>query len=295
MKLDMAGVGVVNATPMDADGNVKVDLYAEHVRWLADSGVKYVVPAAATGEFITLEEDERRLLVKLAVEALEDKAHVVAYAGRSSTQQTIEAVRAARDAGAHAAYIVQPWFSKPDQEGLYEHFRSVADAVDGIPLIIYNNPDRTSCDISHDTMARILDNVPAYKGIKDADHSSLLESFARFSSIVPVWPRSEREALWALASGGSGVLTFSGNYMPRELVRIVSLWSSGKIEEARQEYLRVYPLMTAVFSQPIPASVKFALTEIGFDFGAPRKPILPVYEKSREPIRRALKSIQPER
>jgi len=291
----MSGVGVVNATPMNADGSIDFDVYREHVRWLAATGASYVVPAAATGEFITLTEVERRQLVREAVEALEGSAKVVAYSGRASTAETIESLRAARDAGAHAAYIVQPWFAKPDQKGLYEHFRDVAEAVEGIPLIIYNNPDRTSCDIAHDTMERILETLPAYQAIKDADHSSLLETFARFAADFPVFPRSEREILWAMASGAPGVLTFSGNYMAKELVGIIKLWQAGDTEGARKEYLRVYPLMRSVFSQPIPAAVKFALTEIGFPFGVPRKPVLPVYDAVAESVRQSLKDVRIER
>jgi len=284
MALNMSGLAVVNATPMRADGSVNEDVYVEHVKWLVESGVSYVVPAAATGEIMTLTEAERQRLVALAVQTLSGKGRVVAYAGRGSTRETVAAMRQAHEDGAHAAYIVQPWFCKPDQNGLYAHFKAAAEASDGLPLIIYNNPDRTSCSITHDTMARILDTLPAYQGIKDADHSSLLETFGRFIERIPVWPRSEREMLWALASGGNGVLSFSGNYLPRELSGIISTWKSGEVEAARKEYLRVYPLMRAVFSQPIPATVKFALNAIGFDFGDPRLPILPIVDSERQAV-----------
>lgn len=284
-ELNLNGIGVVNATPMRADGSVNYDVYAQHVRWLADSGVSYVVPAAATGEIIALREEERRALVEKAVTALDGSARVVAYSGRANTVETIEALRAARDAGAHAAYIVQPWFCKPDQDGIYRHFSEVAEAVSDLPLIIYNNPDRTSCDITHATMAKILDTLPVYQAIKDADHNSLVETFATFAHRVPVFPRSEREMIWAFASGAPGVLTFSGNYLAKELVEIHRMWSDGETGKALETYRRYYPLMNAVFKQPIPAAVKFSLSELGFDFGEPRLPILPVYDQVAASIR----------
>lgn len=291
MELQMQGLGVVNATPFTDNDEIDETVYVEHVRSLFRDGASYVVPAAATGEFISLDETERRRLVQLAVDASEEAGRVVAYAGRPTTRETVDALRAARDAGAHAAYIVQPWFSKPDQEGLYRHFRDVAMAVDDIPLIIYNNPDRTSCEITHQTMERVLDDVPSYMGIKDADHSSLIETFARFADRLPVWPRSEREMLWALASGAPGVLSFSGNYMTRELVGVLKLWTEGDTAAARAEYLRIYPLMQSVFLQPVPATVKFVLSELGYAFGDPRQPISAVYDSVRGPVLEAMDSV----
>jgi 4-hydroxy-tetrahydrodipicolinate synthase len=278
-RLTITGIGVVNATPLEPDDTLNEAEYRRHIRWLADCGVSFIQPCAATGQAMQMREAEFRRILELSVQELEGRALVTAYTGRPSTEETIRLTRLARDLGADAAYIIQPFFTRPDPEGIYLHYRAVARAVPGFPLVFYNNPDRAGVPIPLGVVERLVDEFDNFVGLKQSDLNLVAASFGRLRDRMTVWPKAEQELLMSLAHGAPGVLTFAGNLVPRELVKIVEAWNAGDLETARRVYYRILPLMEAIHWEPVPSVIKYALNKLGWSFGHCR---LPVHDLSPE-------------
>jgi len=267
----LRGVGVVNATPTRADGSVDEAEYRRHVRFLADSGVGFIQPAAATGQALTLTEQEFAHILEWSVDEIGDRVAVTAYTGRDGTAETVRLTKMAKDIGCTYAYIIQPYFSRPDAEGLFRHYATVADAVD-LPIVIYNNPDRAGVPVPIPVMVRLAERCPNIVGLKQSDLNAFADSYRALSPRLHVMPKSEKEAIFGLALGSRAILGFSGNVIPAELVQIHRLWEAGDHQGARDIYLRFLPVMNAVHIEPVPGAVKWMLNAMGWNFGAPRLP-----------------------
>lgn len=270
-RFTLHGAGVVNATPTRADGSIDQAEYRRHIRWLADCGVAFIQPAAATGQALTFTDKEYRQVLEWSVDEVGDRMAVTAYSGRDSTAETIRLTKLAKDIGCAYAYIIQPYFSRPDAEGLFRHYAAVAEAVD-LPIVIYNNPDRAGVPIPVPVMVRLSERYENIVGLKQSDLNAFADSFRALSPRVHVMPKSEKEVLFGLALGSRAVLGFSGNVIPREIVEIHRRWESGDLAGARELYLRVLPVMNAVHIEPVPGAVKWMLNAMGWSFGVPRLP-----------------------
>ncbi|MGH2498626.1 MAG: dihydrodipicolinate synthase family protein [Candidatus Limnocylindria bacterium] len=268
---DLRGVGVVNATPTRADGSIDEAEYRRHVRWLADAGVAFIQPAAATGQALTLTEAEHRQILEWSVDEVGDRVAVTAYSGRDGTAETVRLTKMAKEIGCAYAYIIQPYFSRPDHEGLLRHYATVAESVD-MPIVIYNNPDRAGVPVPISVMARLSERYDNIVGLKQSDLNAFADSVRALSPRMHVMPKSEKEALFGLALGSRAILGFSGNVIPSELVEIHRRWEAGDLAGAREVYLRFLPLMNAVHIEPVPGAVKWMLNAMGWSFGAPRLP-----------------------
>ncbi len=278
-RFEITGIGVVNATPLEPDDTLNEAEYRRHIRWMAECGVSFIQPCAATGQAMQTSEAEFRRILELSVEELKGRVLITAYTGRASTEETIRLTRLARDLGADAAYIIQPFFTRPDAEGIYLHYRAVARAVPDFPLVFYNNPDRAGVSIPLGVIERLVDEFEQFVGLKQSDLNLVAASFGRFRQKITVWPKAEQELLMALAHGAPGVLTFAGNLVPRELVSIVEAWKAGDLEMARRVYYRILPLMEAIHWEPVPSVIKHALNKMGWNFGRCR---LPAHELGSE-------------
>ena len=265
------GVGVVNATPLTPSGEVDEQEYRRHLRFLADSGIGYLQPAAATGQALATSESELSRILEWSLDEVGDQMAITAYTGRDSTEETIRLTRLAADIGVHCAFLIQPYFSRPDAEGLYRHYAAVAESVD-IPLVFYNNPDRAGVPIPIPVMERLANDYENFVGLKQADLLAFADSYQVLSNRIQVMPKSEKEMMFGFSLGSTAVLTFAGNIVPAELVEIHRNFAEGNLEAARKLYLDVLPLFNAIHVEPVPGAVKHMLNRMGWDFGVPRLP-----------------------
>jgi 4-hydroxy-tetrahydrodipicolinate synthase len=268
---ELRGVGCVNATPTRADGSVNEAEYRRHIRWLAESGVTFLQPAAATGQALTLSEHEFARILEWSVDEVGDRVAITAYSGRDATSDTIHLTRLAKSIGCACAFIIQPYFSRPDAEGLFRHYAAIAEAVD-LPIVIYNNPDRAGVPVPISVMDRLIRECDSIIGLKQSDLNAFADSFQALSPRIHVMPKCEKEMLFGLALGSRAILTFGANVIPAELATIHGLWESGDHSAAQDLYLRFLPLMNAIHIEPVPNAVKWMLNAMGWDFGVPRLP-----------------------
>lgn len=289
--LKIKGIGVVNATPYTADNKLNEGEYRRHIRWMAEKGIAFIQPVAATGQAMQTSEEEYKRILEITVEELKKKVIITAYSGRPSTAETIRLTKLAQDIGCDAAYIIQPFFSRPDSEGIYLHYRAIAEAVPEFPLVYYNNPSRAGVSIPLDVMRRLVTEFDNFVGLKQSDIAAVADSYGMLRDKIMVWPKAEIEILYALSMGSPGVITFAGNIVPGELVEIVNAWNQGDIDRARDIYFRLLPLFNIIHIEAIPAPIKYMLNRMGWNFGDCRLPIHQVSSESAEKIDRVLKDL----
>ena len=275
-------------TPMRPDGSVDEKAYAEFVDWQIKEGTDAVVPVGTTGESPTLSHDEHKRVVEIAIEVAKGRVPVIAGAGSNSTAEAIDLARHARKAGADATLIVTPYYNKPTQEGMYLHFKAIADAVD-LPMIIYNIPPRSVVDMSVETMARLAKHRNIV-GVKDATANlarplhtkrSCGDDFCQLSG-------EDHTAIAFLAAGGDGCISVTANVAPRLCAAMQDAWQEGRVKDAMAIQNRLVPLHDALFSETSPAPVKFAASLLGKTSEHCRLPLAPIMEGTRAKVRSAM-------
>jgi 4-hydroxy-tetrahydrodipicolinate synthase len=278
-------------TPMRDDGSVDEKAYAGFVDWQIKEGTHAVVPVGTTGESPTLSHQEHRRVVEIAIEVAKGRAPVIAGAGSNSTEEAIALTRHAKEAGADAALIVTPYYNKPTQEGMYLHFKSIADAVD-LPIIIYNIPPRSVIDMSVETMARLAKH-PNIVGVKDATanltrplHTKRAcgDDFCQLSG-------EDHTALAFNVSGGVGCISVTANVAPRLCSEMQTAWMEGRFAEAMKIQNRLVPLHDALFAETSPGPVKFAASLLGKTSERCRLPLAPLMAPTRERVKAAMTEV----
>jgi 4-hydroxy-tetrahydrodipicolinate synthase len=278
-------------TPMRPDGSVDEKAYAEFVDWQIKEGTDAVVPVGTTGESPTLSHDEHKRVVEIAIEVAKGRVPVIAGAGSNSTAEAIDLARHARKAGADATLIVTPYYNKPTQEGMYLHFKAIADAVD-LPLIIYNIPPRSVVDMSVETMARLAKHKNIV-GVKDATanlarplHTKRAcgDDFCQLSG-------EDHTAIAFLAAGGDGCISVTANVAPRLCAAMQDAWQEGRVKDAMAIQHRLVPLHDALFGETSPAPVKFAASLLGKTSEHCRLPLAPIMEGTRTKVRSAMTEV----
>ncbi|HVZ10698.1 4-hydroxy-tetrahydrodipicolinate synthase [Rhodopila sp.] len=278
-------------TPMREDGSVDEKAYADFVDWQIKEGTHAVVPVGTTGESPTLSHDEHRRVVEIAIEVAKSRVPVIAGAGSNSTEEAIALTRHAKEAGADAALIVTPYYNKPTQEGMYLHFKAIADAVD-LPIIIYNIPPRSVVDMSVETMARLARH-PNIVGVKDATANlarplhtrrACGEKFCQLSG-------EDHTALSFNAAGGAGCISVTANVAPRLCGEMQTAWMEGRHDEAMAIQNRLVPLHDALFSETSPGPVKFAASLLGKTSERCRLPLAPLMQATRELVKAAMTEV----
>jgi len=261
-------------TPMHADGSLDEKAYAAFVDWQIREGTHGIVPVGTTGESPTLTHAEHRRVVEIAVEVAKGRVPVIAGAGSNSTAEAIDLTRHAKQAGADAALVVTPYYNKPTQEGLYLHYKAIAEAVD-LPIIIYNIPPRSVVDMKVETMARLA-KLPNIIGVKDATADLA---------------RPLHTALAFNAAGGVGCISVTGNVAPRLVSDMQTAWAEGRVREAMALQDRLLPLHDAMFSETSPAPVKYAASLLGKTADYCRLPLAPIMECTRHKVRAAMTEV----
>jgi len=274
-------------TPMREDGAVDEKAYAEFVDWQIKEGTHAVVPVGTTGESPTLSHDEHRRVVEIA----KGRIPVIAGAGSNSTEEAIALTRHAKEAGADAALIVTPYYNKPTQEGMYLHFKAIADAVD-LPIIIYNIPPRSVVDMSVETMARLAKH-PNIIGVKDATANltrplhtrrACGEDFCQLSG-------EDHTALAFNVAGGVGCISVTANVAPRLCSEMQTAWMEGRVADAVKIQNRLTPLHDALFAETSPGPVKFAASLLGKTSERCRLPLAPLMAPTRERVKAAMTEV----
>ncbi len=272
------------------DGKVDEEAFRSLVDWHIDEGTDGLVPCGTTGESPTLSHDEHMRVTELCIEAAAGRVPVLAGTGSNSTEEAIALTRHAKEAGATGALMVMPYYNKPTQEGLYRHFRAVAEAVD-IPIVIYNIPGRSAVDMSVDTMARLA-QLPNIVGVKDATAKLERVSQQRLAMGADFIQLSGEDAtaLALMAHGGHGCISVSANVAPRACAEFQGACLSGDFAAALLLQDRLMPLHEALFLETSPAPVKFAASLLGKCTGELRLPLVEVGEATKERVRAAMLS-----
>jgi 4-hydroxy-tetrahydrodipicolinate synthase len=273
------------------DGKVDEKAYQGLVEWQIDEGTDGVIPVGTTGESPTLSHGEHERVVEMCVEAAAGRIPVIAGAGSNSTAECVRLTQHAKTAGADAALIVTPYYNKPSQDGLYAHFKTVADTVD-IPIIIYNIPPRSVIDMSTATMARLARDCPNIIGVKDAtaDLTRPLAMRQEIGEDFCMLSGEDATVMSFLANGGDGCISVSSNAAPRACAEMHDAWLAGDTKAAMAINARLFPLHTALFVEPNPVPVKYAASLLEMCAMDVRLPLTPANENTQKLVRDALVS-----
>ena len=280
---------VAIVSPMREDGSLDFDAYRRLIEWHVAEGTNAIVAVGTTGESPTVDPEEHGELIRVAVEAVKGHIPVIAGTGGNSTSEAIELTRHAKSVGATATLQVVPYYNKPTQEGLYRHFRKIAETVD-LPVILYNVPGRTVADLSNDTTVR-LSEIPGIVGLKDAtgDLARASDLLKRLPSRFAVYSGNDDTALALMLLGGHGVISVTANVAPRLMSELCKAALAGDLAKARQINNQLLPLHFKLFVEPNPIPVKWALAKMGRMPGGIRLPLVPLSESAESVVQAALK------
>ncbi|HEY6256707.1 MAG TPA: 4-hydroxy-tetrahydrodipicolinate synthase [Xanthobacteraceae bacterium] len=271
-----------------ANGSLDEKAFRDLVEWQIAEGTSGLVPVGTTGESPTLSHDEHKQVVEWCVEGADRRVPVIAGAGSNSTKEAIELSRHAEKAGADAVLVVTPYYNKPTQEGLYQHYKAINDAI-GIPIIIYNIPGRSVIDMSVETMKRLFE-LRNIAGVKDATANVIRVSQQRLA-MGPGFNQLSGEdasALGFMAHGGHGCISVTSNVAPRLCAEFQSACLKGDYTGALALQDKLMPLHTALFLETNPAPAKYALSILGKCEATARLPMVPVTETTKSAVRAAM-------
>src|SRR6185295_617845 len=280
------------ATPF-RNGALDEDAYRGLIRYQLDNGTTGLVPMGTTGEAVTASPEERSRAVKLAVEAAAGKALVIGGAGSNSTQETVEGVKRVREAGADAALVVTPYHNKPTQQGLVDHFRAVARAHPGFPLVAYNVPGRTGVDLLPETCQRLCD-VAEVVAIKEATASMIraVDIVEKCGDRLALLSGDDFTVLPFIACGGRGVISVSSNVAPRMMADLVAAARGGNLKRALELQVQMNALHRLLFVESNPIPVKWALHLMGKISPELRLPLTPMSEANAGKLEGELRKLK---
>ncbi|MCU0868796.1 MAG: 4-hydroxy-tetrahydrodipicolinate synthase [Burkholderiales bacterium] len=285
----LTGSLVAIATPMHDDGSLDLPRFHALIDWHIREGTQGIVVVGTTGESPTVDHDEHRLLIRIAVEQARGRVAVIAGTGANSTREAIELQRFAAEVGADATLSVVPYYNKPSQDGLYRHFRAIAESAD-IPLILYNVPGRTVADLANDTVLRLAD-VPRIVGIKDATGNLErgADLLARLPAEFAVYSGDDGTGLALMLMGGHGVISVTANVAPRLMRRMCDAAMAGDRATARTTNEALMGLHRSLFVEANPIPCKWVLEQMGLIGPGIRLPLTPLAESHHATLRAAMR------
>jgi len=285
----LTGSLVAIVTPMLEDGSLDFARFKNLIDWHVAEGTQGIVVVGTTGESPTVDFDEHKELIRVAVEYAAGRVPVIAGTGANSTAEAIELSESARQSGAQYSLSVVPYYNKPTQDGIYRHFRAIAEAVD-LPLILYNVPGRTVADLQNDTVLRLAE-VANIVGIKDATASMERGSdlLRRAPRDFAVYSGEDATGLPLTLIGGRGVISVTANVAPRLMQEMCAAALSGNITRAREANDRLLGLHTKLFVEANPIPVKWALAQMGLIESGIRLPLVPLSVNFHDVVREAMR------
>jgi 4-hydroxy-tetrahydrodipicolinate synthase len=291
MRAAFTGCGTALVTPFKADGSLDEAGVSRLARRQIDAGIHFLVPCGTTGEVPTLTDEEQVRVVQLVVAEAKGRVPVLAGAGGYNTQEVMHAARRMRDAGADGILSVTPYYNKPTPEGLFQHYRAIAEAA-GLPIVVYNVPGRTGCNVDPATLVR-LSTIPNIAGVKEA--SGNVTQMCEICAAVPadfiVLSGDDALTLPLMAIGGRGIVSVASNEIPAEMSRMVELAERGDFAGARALHQRLLPLMQVNFIESNPIPVKSAMASLGLLEEVYRLPMVPPRPASKQRIEAVLQSL----
>lgn len=277
-------VSTAMITPFDAKGHIDFPKTTQLINHLIENGTDSLVVAGTTGESPTLSKQEKIALFKHVVKIVEKRVPIVAGTGSYNTYESIELTKQAELAGVDAVMVVGPYYNKPNQEGLFQHIKAVAESTK-LPVMIYNIPGRSVVNIEPDTIIRLseIENIVAVK-----EASGNLNNITKIIASTPddfyVYSGDDGLTLPLLSVGGTGIISVASHIIGKEMKEMVNSFLAGNIEEASKMHQKLLPLMLALFKAPNPVPVKTALQLKGFDVGSVRLPLVPLTEEERKEL-----------
>jgi 4-hydroxy-tetrahydrodipicolinate synthase len=288
MKLDwMRGCATALVTPFKSDGSIDEDRMRGLVDRQIKGGVHLLVPCGTTGESATMTEAEDARVIAMTIDVARGRAKVIAGAGSNSTASAIDYSKRAKEAGADAVLQVAPWYNKPTQEGLYAHFRAIAEAVPDVPIMLYNVPGRTSSNIAAQTTLRLARDCENIVAVKEASGnlSQIMEILRERPDGFSVLSGDDAVTLPLIALGAEGIVSVAANEIPDLMSQMTNFALDGKWSEARALHYRLLPLMENNFIESSPGPVKAVMAMMGLLEENFRLPLVPITEKSRARLR----------
>ena len=272
------------------DGSVDENAYESFVDWQINEGIHGVVPCGTTGESPTLSHEEHRRVTEACVGVANGRVPVIAGTGSNSTEEAIALTRHAKEAGADAGLVVTPYYNKPTQEGLYQHFKAINDAVD-LPIIIYNIPARSVVDMTIETMARLA-KLPNIIGVKDATNDVSRATKQKLAIGAEFCQLSGEDATQTgfLMQGGDGCISVTANVAPKAMSEMHNAWMEGATETVQRINERLMPLHVSLFVETSPAPVKYAACLLGLCEDTVRLPLAAVSNQTKERVEASMRS-----
>lgn len=275
-------------TPFNAEGDIDEEGLRENVKFQLELGIHGLVPVGTTGECATLSYEEHERVIDIVVDEANDRVPVIAGTGSNSTKEAIMLTKYAKDAGADGALLVAPYYNKPSQQGLYEHYKKIAEDVD-IPQIIYNIPSRTGINVEAETIVKLA-KIENIVGVKEAS--------GNLNQVMQIIKQTDEDFLLIsgddsltfpiLALGGVGVISVAANLVPDKIAKMVNAFFEGDIKASRDIHYELMPLFKALFMETNPSPAKAAMELLGRPAGKPRLPLVEVRPETREKLRKVL-------
>ncbi len=285
-----AGLSVALVTPMNADGSLNEDMLRQLVDFHVEAGTQCVVPVGTTGESPTLTHDEHNRVIEVVCEHAAGRILVMAGTGSNCTAEAVRMTQHAKDAGADGSLQVAPYYNKPTQEGFFQHYKAIAEAVD-LPLVLYNIPGRSAKNIEPDTICRIAEACPTMVAVKEATGSLDQASQIIAASDLTLLSGDDSITLPLMSVGGSGVISVAGNLFPKDMLALINAFNAGDVAGAQEWHHKLFPLcrdMLGLSTNPIP--VKAAMALIGMDCGPVRLPMTALSDGEMESLRATLRA-----
>lgn len=285
----ITGSIVALVTPFYEDGQLDLEALRNLIDFHLQAGTRAIAVVGTTGESPTLDVEEHCLVIKTTVEKVAGRVPVIAGTGANSTREAIELSRFAAQVGAHACLSVVPYYNKPTQEGMYRHYRAIAEAVD-LPIILYNVPGRTVADIGNDTVLR-LTQIPNIVGLKDATGSveRATDLLSRIPANFALYSGDDVSALALMLLGGHGVISVTANVAPALMSRMCAAALAGRLEEAREINRQLLGLHRNLYHEANPIPVKWACQQLGLIKGGIRLPLVPMSPEFHDRVRAAMR------
>jgi 4-hydroxy-tetrahydrodipicolinate synthase len=276
--LKIQGSMTAMVTPF-RNGAVDYDTLAKLIDYQLEGGTQGLVPCGTTGESPTLSHEEHDKVIEFTIKRAKGKALIIAGTGSNSTAEALRLTKHAKDAGADACLIVNPYYNKPTQQGMYEHIKALATA--GLPIVLYNIPGRTGIEITSETVVRMYKEIDMVVGMKEAtgklDNTSALAA----ECDIAIVSGDDSLTLPICSAGGCGVISVLSNILPKEVRKLTDLMLAGDLKGARQQHLRLYPLFKGVFVETNPIPIKGAMAMAGMIQDELRLPLTPLAAKLR--------------
>jgi 4-hydroxy-tetrahydrodipicolinate synthase len=287
------GTATAIITPFKKDSSIDELALRRFVDFQIKGGIEAIVPLGTTGEYSTLNQKEQQRVIEIVLEQANRRVKIFAGAGSNNTAEVIEKARFIKQAGADAALVVGPFYNKPTQNGYYQHFKAIADAVD-IPIIVYNVPGRTSGNIEAGTILRMAEEIPNVVMVKEAsgNMAQIMEIARNKPKNFSLLSGDDALAYSIIALGGDGCISVVSNEVPKEYSDLMRLCLKGEWNEALQLHFRLLPLMNINFIESSPIPVKTALALMGMIEEAFRLPMVPITEPNRVKVRKVLEELQ---